>query len=307
MQEVKKQKVVQIPESYNITITNEREELFNVKPPEIPEEQQIEEINITQIANYTENPNANLRITLIEIGNAERLDLISKSDFDILIASINEDSLDKAVTLIKSYADDIEILILPFPRTINESIKIRDKIGVAKIIIPNYNYNNMDYLNKTKNVQKVSNGAIINNNGIKLEFTTPFSQSLFSGDENNALSFYVQDRGLTLFFGNDIVEGAIGKIVSDNLIKKLDVIILPSYGEGRAGGNYMKLFIDKTMPTNAIFEGKQIVLSSIEQNDSRAGLINYLTNKGVNIYFVGNGTVSIFYDGNAYNINQGNK
>ncbi|MEM4295499.1 MAG: hypothetical protein QXS91_01690, partial [Candidatus Anstonellales archaeon] len=232
VEQVKKQRTIEIPESYNINITSEYEEINKVKLPILPTEENGS-INLEQIANYTKDENATLNIVFFNIGPDQRLDLISKGDFDVAIVSINADKIDEASALLKSKADDIEILILPYAKTAVDSLKIKNKIDVAKIIVPDY-----ELLNITSpNVEKMKSGDNIKENGITITFITPF-KGAFSGYENNALSFYLNDRNFSIFFGNDIVEGAIGKIVSSNLALKTDVVVMPSYGKGEASGQY---------------------------------------------------------------------
>jgi len=303
LKESKKQKAIEIPESYSLNITSESEEIAKVKLVKLPiEEEKKEEKTLEMISNFTEDINAPLRISFFNVGENERLTLISKGDFDVVISSISEKNIENAVSLIKSNADDVELFIIPYAKTLNNDIKIIENVDVAKIIVPDYDKVSLG--EEKVIVEKASNGKIYEGNGIKIEIVTPFLKS-FTGDEANSISLYISDRNFSMFIGNDIIEGVIGKIVASNVIKDIDVIVMPSYGKGEAGGANMKLFIDKTKPENAVFEGKGIDLNYIESDDSRAAMVNYLKAKGIKQYFVGNNKViKIFYNGESYEIKE---
>ncbi len=270
------------------------------------------------IANYSYEPNANLRILFFNVSEGKtfgqeqgRLDLISKGDFDVAVVNVPESKEEKTAYYLTKYADDIEYFIVPSTYNIGSVEYILKNVPVATLVLPQYNDASIEELAnyaKARNitVMYVKAGSEIDGNGISLKFTSPFP-GLGEGPDVNSVAFYLLDRTFTMFFANDINDAVANRMVTSNLYQKVDIMTVPKYGVGslKAGTvSAMTVLMSKLQPSEAIFEGSPINFQTVRvEADPHSYYVKYFDSVGTKEYSVGNaGILSIYYTGTNYTI-----
>jgi hypothetical protein len=222
--------------------------------------------------NWSQNSTLFIRMYNISIGGKEdlrtnendRLTLMGKGDFDAAIISVSDAKRDEAIYTILSSSDDLEVAIFPLVSESNANtiIYVINLTHPGYVVLPDTDASKpiADYANALgPEAILVKDGANLSFAGMNFQVMNPpkgtFNDRLFTDANNNAISFMLKDRGFSMLFCNDIMDGAIANINGKyTAALKADVLVTPNYGAGGTGEPFNAL-ASYAKPSWGVVEG----------------------------------------------------
>lgn len=266
--------------------------------------------------NYTEQPNAQMVIYFIPVGDVSpglqgEAIYIKKGNLDILIDAGPKEKVAAVVKRINgTKADDVDLLISTTAdgRRFGGIPTILDTFKVEEFWWTGKDFGNVSYKKVINHVNSydietktIARGFSKTINGMKIDVLNPQTPE-FSDVNNDAAVIRIVDRDFSILFTSNIQTGARDAITSEqsSLIKNVKVLDAPYYGLG-AGTSGIQLFLTKVNPEHVIICGSSD--DSQPQGGSRDAFKNIMKTKKINYTenYV-NGTVVLNTDGKIYTV-----
>ena len=266
---------------------------------------------------YINTPEASFAIYFMDL-DSDRLQgdaiLIKKGDFDMVVDTGNNLSINKVVDFLKSKAvDDIEVLVSTHADeehygAMEEVIK---QFEIGEFWWPGLSYGDAKYdavINKIREknipIKEVKLGDNFTFNGLDIQVLNPGFSKKFNDADNDGVVLMIRQNNFCIMLTADILFGAQGIIANlPNTNIKCEIMQLPGHGLGKSNVQ-IGFLLNKILPRNVIMSG-----SSYDPAPDPKGtrftvfekLKAILPNTKVYETYKG-GTVRITSDGNAYDI-----